>query len=86
MDNAMIMKRPAVTRGARTGDVFVGRTYKRPGAVAERGWTGEESTMPPQHLLDAIADRQMSGGYKITKKNTCKKCHMVKFANGTCMC
>ena len=43
-----------------------------------------KGTIPPQHVLDKIADRAFSGGFKIGRKNICPKCFTAKPVNGAC--
>lgn len=47
---------------------------------------GEKRTgkMPPQFVLDKIANQKLSGGYKTVKSNICPKCFTAKSVNGTC--
>lgn len=50
--------------------------------------TAEKLTnkMPPQHVLDKIADQKLSGGYKTYKSNICPNCFEAKSVNGSCGC
>ncbi len=44
--------------------------------------------MPPQWVLDKIANQSITGGYKIGKKraNVCERCYSKRSVNGTCLC
>lgn len=42
--------------------------------------------VPPQAVLDKIAERKITGGYKIVKRNLCKVCFQYRSANGSCEC
>jgi redox-regulated HSP33 family molecular chaperone len=44
------------------------------------------STMPPQWLLDKIADEKLTGGYNVRKSNICPGCFEAKSVNGSCSC
>lgn len=40
----------------------------------------------PEFVLDAIAERQMSGGYSNKRNPVCPNCHVRKANNGSCSC
>ena len=42
--------------------------------------------MPPQHVLDAIADEKFSGGFNLRRKNLCSVCNEFRSKNGVCGC
>jgi hypothetical protein len=42
--------------------------------------------MPPQHVLDRMADQKLSGGFKTYKSNICTECNEAKSVNGSCGC
>lgn len=41
---------------------------------------------PSQKTLDAAAERAMTGGFNVRRKNICPTCHLARSANGTCGC
>ena len=55
-------------------------------ADSRRGLYDGAATLPPSWVLDAAAQRQITGGYKIHKSNICSACHMARFGNGSCYC
>lgn len=42
--------------------------------------------MPPQAVLDKMADQKLSGGFKTYKSNICTECFTAKSVNGSCGC
>jgi hypothetical protein len=40
---------------------------------------------PPQSVLDAIAERSLTGGFKVDRK-PCGSCFQFRSANGSCGC
>ena len=52
-----------------------------------QGKTGAfDGTMPPQAVLDRIADETISGKFNTKRKNLCGGCFQYKSFNGTCGC
>lgn len=47
-----------------------------------KGWPG--GSQPPQGILDAQAERIMSGGYNNKRNPICPKCYVRKANNGEC--
>jgi hypothetical protein len=48
-----------------------------------------DGKMPPQSVLDRIADQKLSGGYKRIRNgqsNVCGECFETKSVNGSCGC
>lgn len=42
--------------------------------------------MPSSVTLDRIADRALSGGFKVIKSNLCPECREYRSVNGACAC
>lgn len=40
----------------------------------------------PNHVLDAIAEKTLSGGYSNERNPVCPECHIRKSCNGSCGC
>jgi hypothetical protein len=40
--------------------------------------------IPPQRVLDEIADRALDGGYNVS--NQCDRCFTARSCGGTCLC
>lgn len=53
------------------------------GAILDQPRPG---AMPSQAVLDRIADRSITGGYRTGKRNRCPQCFTARSANGTCSC
>lgn len=47
---------------------------------------GEVRTIPPASVLDAIAERSLTGGYSRKRNATCEGCGAMKTARGACFC
>lgn len=58
---------------------------KSPAFFAEQAGY-ERPNMPPQHVLDAAAERTITGGYQITDDNLCPVCFTYRSATSTCFC
>jgi hypothetical protein len=41
---------------------------------------------PPAWVFDVLAERKLTGGWKIKKQGVCETCFQVKSINGTCGC
>lgn len=53
---------------------------------ADGALTGEKRSTPPQWILDADAERRMTGGFRIRKDNLCPGCGEYRSVNGMCGC
>ncbi len=79
----MASVRPRKTAGGH------GPSNLRLGAILDAQTAERKSaTVPPQWVLDKIADQSITGGYKIGKKraNVCARCFTTRCANGVCLC
>ncbi len=43
------------------------------------------ANVPPAHVLDVIAERKITGGYRIGRANRCTIHNVARSVNGTCM-
>jgi hypothetical protein len=50
------------------------------------GPTGFEGSIPPQYVLDRLAEEAFTGKYDVSASNICPSCFTAKSANGTCFC
>jgi NADH:ubiquinone oxidoreductase subunit len=46
----------------------------------------EKGTVPPQWVLDRIAEERITGKYNVRKSNLYDECHEYRSVNGTCGC
>jgi len=60
------------------------KIYERDRAIGE--YRDPDIKMPPQWLLDKIADEKFSGGFVLKRRNLCNVCFEYRSANGTCGC
>lgn len=60
------------------------KRYEYSHAIGE--YKDENVRMPPQFVLDRIADEKFSGGFSLKKKNLCEKCFTYRSKNGECNC
>jgi hypothetical protein len=64
------------------------RQARRDEALALRSQQGkpytERSYVPPPKVLDAIAERALTGGYHVTDQ--CPVCFTARSHGGTCLC
>jgi hypothetical protein len=52
-----------------------------------REWEGgERPSMPPQWVLDKVAEESITGKYNVKRSNLCERCYQYRSANGTCGC
>jgi hypothetical protein len=42
--------------------------------------------VPPQYILDKIADEKLTGKFNVRKSNVCQSCYVAKSVNGSCNC
>lgn len=60
---------------------------ERNGQIQNRVHLSEpRQPMPPQSVLDELADRALDGGWNTRKSNTCPDCYEVRSVNGSCGC
>jgi hypothetical protein len=48
--------------------------------------TGTRTPGPPSWVLDSIAERTLTGGFKTTRRNLCRACWTYRSTNGSCLC
>ena len=58
---------------------------KSPAFFAEQAGF-KKSTMPPQWLLDRLAEEALTGGYDVSPQNICPSCFTARSVNGACLC
>jgi len=46
----------------------------------------EKGNVPPQWVLDRMAEEKITGGYRTRKDNLCDRCHTYRSVNGACEC
>jgi hypothetical protein len=45
-----------------------------------------KNTCPPGWVLDLMAERKMTGGFKTKPDNLCQGCNTYRSVNGACLC
>ena len=60
------------------------KRYEEKHGIGE--YRSEYSKVPPQFVLDKIADEAFTGKFNTKRKNLCNTCYEFKSSNGTCSC
>lgn len=50
------------------------------------GPTAFDGNVPPQFVLDRIADESLTGKFNVKRANLCGECFQYKSCNGECGC
>ena len=58
---------------------------KSPAFFAEQAGYDRPS-MPPQHVLDRLAEEGITGKYDVSPGNICPSCHTARSVVGSCLC
>lgn len=59
---------------------------KSPAFFAEQAGLNHEGTLPPQWLLDRLAEESITGKYDVSASNICDVCFTARSTSGTCFC
>lgn len=58
----------------------------RLGAILDAQAAQTSATVPPQWVRDRIAERQITGGFRTSRKHQCPRCFVQRSMSGACGC